>query len=94
MKKSFPERAAHLSYTAPLMAALFMLQFREADGSVDAAAAILVGLVLLGGAFAGVTGLRWFRSEQGRLSPVAVLGTALNLASLVALAIWWWTRGG
>lgn len=83
MKKgSFPERSAHLSYVAPLIAVLFWLQLGE--GTTPGSLVLIAGL-LGGGLFSAFTGARWSRRERGRTSRAALLGAVLNVASLVFL---------
>lgn len=81
-KGSFPERAAHLSYVAPLIGLLLVQQLGTGPRAL-----LLLGLLLAGGLFAAFTGMRWSLRERGRASRAALLGVSLHVA-FVALLLW------
>lgn len=80
-KGSFEERAAHLSYVAPLIALLIERQVGHAG-----AGAGLVAFVLVGGLVAAVTG--WRAATRGRAirSWPALLGAIGTVVA--ALSLW------
>lgn len=82
-KPTFPERSAHLSYVAPLIGLVLVAQLGPRPGTY-ALAAVLVA----GGLFSAVTGLRWSRAERGKVSVPAVLGLFANVG--FALGVVWW----
>ena len=82
MKGSFEERAAHLSYVAPLIATLLVAQM-----GTRPLALVLVSATVAGGLFASVTGLAWSRRERGVTSRAAALGLLGNLAFAVGLVV-------
>ena len=81
-KGSFPERSAHLSYVAPLIAGLLLAQLGEAAGP---AGLTLVAILLAGGLFSAFTGARWSKRARGTSSRAALLGFALNAAFILGL---------
>lgn len=83
MKGSFEERAAHLSYAAPLIAALIASQVGTSPVALG-----LVALVFAGGVFAAVTGLRGSRREKKERSIAATLGLVANLVGVAVWLLW------
>lgn len=85
-KPSFPERAAHLSYVAPLIGLVLVQQLGRHPGTYA-----LVAMLVAGGLFSAFTGLRWSKKARGRVSVPALLGIAANL--LFAAGVLWWALG-
>lgn len=91
-RPSFPQKAAHLSYVAPLVAALVFLQVEERLSSSGAWLAVGLGLLalLLGGGIASAALSLRIAAREGRseLRLPAWLGLALNVAALVFGLVW------
>jgi hypothetical protein len=87
-KGSFPERAAHLSYIAPLVGALLLAQ-----GGLARGALALIALIGAGGVFAAVTGLRHAKANSGRGRHAARIGLIANVLFLAAVVAYYSLAG-
>lgn len=81
---SFPERAAHLSYVAPLIALLLERQVGH-----EGTGAALVAVVLVGGLVAAATG--WRAAERGRA--IRSWPALLGAVGIVVVAANFWGGG-
>lgn len=84
-RPTFPERSAHLSYVAPLIGLVLVQQLGRHAGTY-----VLVGVLVAGGVFSALTGLRWSTKERGTTSKAALLGLVVNLAFAAGVAVWAW----